>query len=42
MLEHTEEIIEIFIRLILPLIGIRLILDYTRMLLFKEWFYEFK
>lgn len=36
MLEHTEEIILIFIRLILPLVGFRIIFDYTRMLLFKE------
>lgn len=36
MLEHTEEIIQIFIRLLLPLVGFRIIFDYTRMLLFKE------
>lgn len=36
MLDHTEEILVIFIRLILPLVGFRIIFDYTRMCLFKE------
>ena len=36
MLAHVEEIIQIFIGLILPLIGFRLIADFTRMFLFKE------
>lgn len=36
MLEHVEEILQVFIRLILPLVGFRIIFDYTRMILFKE------
>lgn len=36
MLTHAEEIINIFISLILPLIGIRILLDYTRIILFKD------
>lgn len=36
MINHVEEIIQTFIGLILPLVGMRLIFDYTRMLLFKE------
>ena len=36
MLEHVEEILQTFIKLILPLVGFRLIFDYTRMILFKE------
>ena len=36
MLDYAEQIVEIFIQLILPLIGLRIVLDYTRMLLFKE------
>lgn len=36
MLSHTEDIITTFIHLILPLVGFRIIFDYTRMLLFKD------
>lgn len=36
MLSHVEDIIIIFERLILPLVGFRIIFDYTRMLLFKD------
>lgn len=36
MLSHVEDIIIIFESLILPLVGFRIIFDYTRMLLFKD------
>lgn len=36
MINNVETIIITFIQLILPLIGLRIVLDYTRMLLFKE------
>lgn len=36
MLAHAEQIIISFIHLLLPLVGIRLILDYTRIILFKD------
>lgn len=36
MLDHVEEILIIFIKLILPLVGFRIIFDYTRMTLFKD------
>lgn len=36
MLQHTEQILQIFISLLLPLVGFRIIFDYTRMILFKD------
>ena len=36
MLAHAEEIVITFINLIVPLVGIRILLDYMRIILFKD------
>lgn len=37
MIEYVDSLATQMITLIVPLIGIRIILDYARIILFKEW-----